>query len=90
MSDFISTIGGKIVNLNAIAFLTSRTRQAPEGAGEGGEKQIVIGFSAASTIAQGSSMMPLSLVLQGAEAGDFLDQLATKGIEVKHLRAKLA
>lgn len=90
MSDFISTLDGKIINLSAIAFLTSRTRQNPEGTGEGGKKQIVIGFSAASTIAQGSSMMPLSLVLQGVEGADFLDQLATKGIEVKHLRAKLA
>ncbi|MDA7921635.1 hypothetical protein N9Z18_00090 [Verrucomicrobiales bacterium] len=90
MSDFISTLGGKIINLNVIAFLTFRTRHNPEGSGESGEKQIVVGFSAASTIAQGSSMMPLSLVLQGVEAEDFLDQLATKGIEVKHLRAKLA
>jgi len=86
MSNFISTSGGKIVNVDAIAFLTSRTpaTESQESAGT----QLIVGFSAASAVAQGG-MMPLSLVMQGREAIEFLDQLATRGVLVDHLRAKL-
>lgn len=90
MNDFISTLGGKIININAIAFLTSRVKQASSEAGGEALKQLVIGFSAAATIGQGSSMMPLSLVMQGEEAENFLEQLESRGVSVESLRAKLA
>lgn len=87
MADFISTTGGKIVNVESIAFLTSRIPKAPEG--EALPSQLIIGFSAATTTA-GGSMMPLSLVVDGDEANDFLDQLEARGVEVKYLKSKLS
>lgn len=86
MAEFISTSGGKIVNVDSIAFLTSRTPASAEG--EEIPTQLIIGFSAATTIKSGS-MMPLSLVMEGDEAVEFLDQLASKGVAVDHLKAKL-
>lgn len=87
MADFISTSGGKIVNVDTIAFLTSRTPPSTEE----GEvySQLIVGFSAATTLKSGS-MMPLSLVMEGEEAADFLDQLAARGVVVDHLKAKVA
>jgi hypothetical protein len=87
MADFISTTGGKIVNVESIAFLTSRTPKAPEGGAL--PAQLIIGFSAATTTA-GGSMMPLSLVVSGEEADDFLDQMGERGVGVKKLRARLS
>jgi hypothetical protein len=88
MNNFISTSGGKIVNVNAIAFLTSRTREAT-AAGEGGSAQLVVGFSAAGTVGQ-SGLLPLSLVMSGREALEFLDQLEARGVVVEHLRRKIS
>lgn len=89
MTDFISTSGGKIVNVNAIAFLTSRTKEAPGGLGKGDITQLVIGFSAAGVISDGG-LMPLSLVMQGDEAREFLGHLDQRGIDVKPLLHKIS
>lgn len=88
MNNFISTSGGKIVNVNAIAFLTSRTREST-AAGEVGTAQLVIGFSAAGAVGQGG-LLPLSLVLSGREALEFLAQLEARGVQVEHLRRKIS
>ena len=87
MSDFISTSGGKIINVDSIAFLTSRTPAVQEG--EESSSQLIVGFSAATSVGSGS-MMPLSLVMEGAEAAEFLDQLATRGVVVDYLKAKVS
>lgn len=87
MSNFISTSGGKIVNLNAIAFITTRQRQNPEKEKADGI-QLVIGFSSAASVGEGR-LMPLSLVMEGAEALEFLDEVAGHGVVVRHLREKL-
>lgn len=86
MADFISTIGGKIVNVESIAFLTSRVSTSPEG--EGKAPQLIVGFSAATAVG-GGNMMPLSLVLESKEALDFLKQLAARGVVTDHLLEKL-
>ncbi|MEQ1841534.1 MAG: hypothetical protein ABL994_14090 [Verrucomicrobiales bacterium] len=88
MKQFISTTGGKIVNTNAIAFLTSRTKANPGTPGED-VTQLVIGFSAAGIVSQGG-LMPLTLVMQGDEALEFLGQLERLGIEVDSLRNKIS
>jgi hypothetical protein len=87
MSDFISTSGGKIINVDSIAFLTSRTPAPREG--EEVASQLIVGFSAATSVGSGS-MMPLSLVMEGEEAYEFLDQLGTRGVVVDALRAKIS
>ena len=74
--------------MNAIAFLTSRTKGTP-GAPGGETTQLVIGFSAAGIVSQGG-LMPLSLVMQGEEALEFLEQLELRGVEVEYLHRKLA
>lgn len=87
MADFISTTDGKIVNVDAIAFLTSR-----QPAAEGGKKQkrqLIVGFSSAASGSQGG-LVPLSLVLESKEAVDFLDQLGSRGVDVAALRKKIA
>lgn len=84
MADFISTSDGKIVNAEAIAFLTSRI---PVGKGKAAP-QLIVGFSAATSTNSGS-LMPLSLVMEGSEAKDFLAQLATRGVDVAALKKKL-
>ena len=89
MNRFSSTSGGKIVNVNAIAFLTSRTKGTPGTPGRGEATQLVIGFSAAGIVSQGG-LMPLSLVMQGEEALEFLEQLELRGVEVDALRLKLS
>ena len=86
MADFISTTGGKIVNVEAIAFLTSRTPSSQEG--EDRPTQLIVGFSAATSVGSGG-MMPLSLVLESAEAVEFLEQLSSRGVVIDHLRSKL-
>lgn len=86
MADFISTTGGKIVNVESIAFLTSRIPKSPEG--EKAPPQLIVGFSAATTTA-GGSMMPLSLVIAGDEAIDFLNQLSARGVVIDQLKAKI-
>lgn len=90
MSDFISTKAGKIVNVDAIAFITTRVPPPSEGAAKATKPgaQLVIGFSAA-TSTSGGSLMPLSLVIEGDEAKDFLQKLKKRGIEIKALLAKL-
>ncbi|MEM7601098.1 MAG: hypothetical protein AAF357_06740 [Verrucomicrobiota bacterium] len=85
MAEFISTTDGKIVNVDAIAFLTSRQPAAKK---KGAVKQLIVGFSSAASGAQGG-LVPLSLVLEAAEAIDFLDQLAEKGVDVDALKQKL-
>lgn len=84
MADFISTSDGKIVNAEAIAFLTSRI---PADKGKGAP-QLIVGFSAATSTNSGS-LMPLSLVMEGAEAKDFLAQLSARGVDVASLKKKL-
>lgn len=88
MSNFISTSGGKIVNINAIAFMTTRHRHAADKAGVDAV-QLVIGFSSSASIGEGR-LMPLSLVMEGNEALEFLDELASHGVVIHHLRSKLA
>lgn len=87
MSNFISTSGGKIVNINAIAFITTRHRKAT-GEGRTDAVQLVVGFSSAASVGEGR-LMPLSLVMEGAEALEFLDELAGHGVTIHHLREKL-
>lgn len=87
MSNFISTSGGKIVNLNAIAFMTTRHRHTSEE-GKADVVQLVIGFSSSASVGEGR-LMPLSLVMEGAEALEFLDEVAGHGVVVHHLREKL-
>lgn len=84
MADFISTTGGKIVNVEAIAFLTSRIPADRDKS----IPQLVVGFSAAAS-ASGGGLMPLSLVMEGAEAKDFLTQLTARGVVVDGLLKKL-
>ena len=86
MADFISTTGGKIVNVETIAFLTSRVPSSTEG--EERDPQLIIGFSAATSVGNGN-MMPLSLVLESKEALDFLKQMKARGVLVDHLAKKL-
>jgi hypothetical protein len=88
MNHFITTSGGKIVNVNAIAFLTSRRKGAP-GVRDGDVTQLVIGFSAAGMVNQGA-LMPLSLVMQGEEALEFLARLEELGVSVESLRNKVS
>ena len=76
MADFISTTGGKIVNVEAIAFLTTRTPAAKEG--ETPAAQLIVGFAAASPSASGS-IMPLSLVMKSDEALEFCKKWLTWG-----------
>lgn len=76
------------MNVDSIAFLTSRTPAAKEG--ESARSQLLIGFSAATAVGGAGSMMPLSLVMEGEEASEFLDQLGSRGVVVDHLRSKLA
>ncbi len=87
MSDFISTSGGKIINVDSIAFLTSRTPAPKED--QETASQLIIGFSAATSVGSGN-MMPLSLVMEGEEANEFLDQLGNRGVDVESLRAKIS
>ena len=87
MADFISTSDGKIVNVEAIAFLTSRQSATGKDAPE--RKQLVVGFSSAANGSQGG-LVPLSLVLEGKEATHFLDQLAERGADVASLKKKIA
>ncbi|MEX2579847.1 MAG: hypothetical protein WD342_12385 [Verrucomicrobiales bacterium] len=89
MSDFISTSCGKIVNVNAIAFVTTRNPPAREGEEPAPAIQLVIGFAAATSFEDGRAR-PLSLVMQGGEALEFLDQLAARGVVVHHLREKVS
>lgn len=86
MSDFISTAHGKIINMNAIAFLTTRTKPA----GKSSVVQLVIGFSAAASVGDGGSLMPLSIVMEGEEAVEFLAQLGKRGIDVAALQKKIS
>ena len=72
--------------MDSSAFLTSRTPASREG--EEVSSQLIIGFSAATSVGSGN-MMPLSLVMEGAEASEFLDQLAERGVAVDSLKAKL-
>ena len=69
MADFVSTTNGKIVNVDAIAFLTSRQPAAEKAASK---KQLIVGFSSSATGSEGG-LIPLSLVLEAEEATDFLD-----------------
>lgn len=73
------------MNANAIAFLTSRAKATP------GEEttQLVIGFSAAGIVNHGG-LMPLSLVMQGEEALEFLGKLENLGVDVESLRSKIS
>lgn len=77
------------MNVNAIAFLTSRTKGTPGASGGDDITQLVIGFAAAGVIDQGG-LMPLSLVMQGREAKEFLAQLEERGVNVEHLRRKIS
>ncbi len=100
MSDFLSTTNGKVINVSQIAFLTSRTNPNSLRRGSTAEGkssvyrvkgvfpvQLVVAFSA---MAEGKSgMLPLSIVLEGAEALDFLGQLEQRGIDVVALRKKI-
>ena len=86
MADFISTTDGKIVNVDAIAFLTSRQPSSEKGAAK---KQLIVGFSSAASGSQGG-LVPLSLVLESKEATDFLDQLGERGVDVSALKSKIA
>ncbi|MAS96817.1 MAG: hypothetical protein CMO55_26805 [Verrucomicrobiales bacterium] len=85
MSDFISTPQGKIVNVNAIAFLTTRTKTV----GKETVTQLLIGFSAATAVGEGG-LMPLSLLMEGSEATLFLNQLGQRGVDVAALQKKLS
>lgn len=76
------------MNTNAIAFLTSRIKATP-GSPDDDVTQLVIGFSAAGIVSQGG-LMPLSLVMQGEEALEFLGQLERLGVEVDFLRNKIS
>lgn len=75
------------MNVEAIAFLTSRVPTSRGG--EERAKQLVVGFSAASSVSSGA-LLPLSLVLESDEAEDFLKQLKKRGVVVDHLKKKLA
>ncbi|GEM_PF-2518286 len=86
MADFISTTNGKIVNVDAIAFLTSRQPATEKGASK--KKQLIVGFSSAASGSQGG-LVPLSLVLEAKEATDFLDQLGTRGVDITALKKKI-
>ena len=85
MADFVSTTNGKIVNVDAIAFLTSRQPAAEKAASK---KQLIVGFSSSATGSEGG-LIPLSLVLEAEEATDFLDQLGRRGVDVAALRKKI-
>ncbi len=50
--------------------------------------QLVVAFAAAAESKNG--MIPLSLVLEGDEAMDFLDQLAGHGVDVASIKAKVS
>lgn len=86
MADFISTTDGKIVNVDAIAFLTSRQPASEKGAKA--KRQLIVGFSSAANGSQGG-LVPLSLVLEGKEATDFLGQLSKRGADVASLKKKI-
>ncbi len=80
------------MNVNAIAFLTSRSKEkqgSPGNPGKGDITQLVIGFSAAGVIGEGG-LMPLSLVMQGDEAKEFLEELGARGVNVSALVRKIS
>ena len=102
MTDFISTNNGKIVNVANIAFLTTRTnpKSVRRGTSKDGSSsvsyrvkdvipvQLVVAFAAAAESKSG--MIPLSLVLEGSEATDFLDQMQSRGVNVTSIREKVS
>ncbi len=101
MSDFILTLSNKLINVEAIAFISSRenprarqTKQAEKGATFVSYKvpemprQLVIAFSAAAT--GKTSAMPLSLIFEGEEAFDLIEAMEARGIDTGDLKKDFA
>ena len=101
MSTFISTTDGKIINIDTVAFLTTRINpksirrgKSKDGSSEISYRvkdvtpiQLVVAFSAAAESKSG--MIPLSLVIDGEEALDFLAQMEKSGVNVDVIREKV-
>ncbi len=99
MTEFIATSEGKLINITSVAYITTRRHpQSQMSAGNKGARvsyraagvpthQLIIGFSAAGTDSNG--MRPLSMMLEGDEAVDFLNQLGKLGLEIAKLLEKV-
>ena len=89
MNEFVVTTSGKIINLDAIAFITARTppdaRVSKADASKTAKvqyvkrdspKQLLLSFSAVTSDRRGTA--PLAVVLVEDEAADFLDQFTQR------------